>query len=231
MAKEEFRVETKKERILRIAGEKVKAEDRKARREKFERFKQGISKSFERRDTSKAIERREKAIRGTLTALGIIRESYPSKRISNIRRLKQVQITRSKPYSKINSNINKQQLIEEYNRLRLQQALQQKQVNETQSESFRRLRDSLIRIQNKGRNDIARMNRINRERKALSSMMNLMKAHENMTNVNMDFTGVPEDNILLAPNTFKENPDDFILKQKRLTLMQTREGGNNLNFF
>jgi hypothetical protein len=39
-----------------------------------------------------------------------------------------------------------------------------------------------------------------------------MKAHENMIDTSMDFTGVkPEENILFAPNVFKENGDKLIV--------------------
>jgi hypothetical protein len=59
-----------------------------------------------------------------------------------------------------------------------------------------------------------------------------MKAHENMNPINMDFTGVnPEENILMAPSIFKENPENNILRTKKFNIMQTREAGNNLKFF
>ena len=40
-----------------------------------------------------------------------------------------------------------------------------------------------------------------------------------------------ENNILQAESVFKENPENNILRSRRLNLMQTKEAGNNLKFF
>ena len=65
----------------------------------------------------------------------------------------------------------------------------------------------------------------------ISEKGNLFKAHENMIPVRLDFTGVGQENILMAPSVFKENPEDNILRPKRLNILQSREAGTNLKFF
>jgi len=96
-----------------------------------------------------------------------------------------------------------------------------------------RMLDTIRRIQNKGKQDNIEQQRRLRERNMVGRSMNLMKAHENMINTDMDFTGVdPEQNILMAPSVFKENPNDVILRNNRggLSILNTREGGNDLHF-
>ena len=89
----------------------------------------------------------------------------------------------------------------------------------------------LRQVQNKGKLDNIEHSRRTEERRLVGRSMNMMKAHENMTKVRMDFTGVnPEENILMAENVFKENPENNILRPKRLNLLNTREAGNDLRF-
>lgn len=92
------------------------------------------------------------------------------------------------------------------------------------------LLDSIRRIQNKGKRDNIEQQRRHRERKMVSESTNLLRAHENMINPTMDFTGIPEDNILLARNTFKEDPENNILRKRR-SLLDTHSYGNQLKFF
>jgi len=108
---------------------------------------------------------------------------------------------------------------------------QEWRANNTVSPNTQRLLTQIRRIQNKGKSDNIAQQRRHWERRLVGANTNLMKAHENMINVHMDFTGIPEDNILMAPNVFKENPDNNILRTNRFNLMQTREAGNNLKFF
>jgi hypothetical protein len=63
--------------------------------------------------------------------------------------------------------------------------------------------------------------------------MNIFDAHRNMVDTTMDFTGIPQDNILLAPSVFQENPDNNILRNNRgsLSILDTKSGGNDLKFF
>lgn len=92
--------------------------------------------------------------------------------------------------------------------------------------------ENLRNIQTKGFRDDERMMRLIHERRAVAQAGNLLKAHENMKKVSLDFTGVnPEENILFAPNTFKENPEDMILRPKSSNILSTKRDGNNLNFF
>jgi len=104
-------------------------------------------------------------------------------------------------------------------------------ATETISPKTQRMLDTIRRIQNKGKQDNIEQQRRLRERNMVGRSMNLMKAHENMIDVRMDMTGVSEDNILLAPSVFKENPENNILNtQGRPSLLNTRDMGNDLRF-
>jgi len=89
---------------------------------------------------------------------------------------------------------------------------------------------NIRRIQNKGRVDNIEQQRRQHERKLVGQQMNLMKAHENMIQTKMDFTGVNSENVLMAPSVFKENAEDNILRSNRPNILQTREAGNTLGF-
>ncbi len=108
-------------------------------------------------------------------------------------------------------------------------------ADNTVSPNTQRMLTEIRRIQNKGQRDNIEQQRRIRERNIVGRSMNMMKAHENMTKTDMDFTRLPDGDlpILAAPNVFREREDgsDNILRQKRFSIMQTREAGNNLNFF
>ena len=89
--------------------------------------------------------------------------------------------------------------------------------------------ENLAKIQNKSKEDDQRHQRVIRERRAMGNAMNLMKAHENLNKVRLDFSGVSEDNILKAENTFKENPENNILRTRGRTILDTGED-NTLKF-
>lgn len=90
---------------------------------------------------------------------------------------------------------------------------------------------ALRRTQNKAKSDNIEEQRRHHERNMVGRAMNLMKAHENLVPVKLDFTGVnPDENILMAPSVFKENSEDNILRPKRLNILQTREANNSLFF-
>jgi len=100
------------------------------------------------------------------------------------------------------------------------------------SPSAREILTRLRRTQNLGKVANIRQQRIQKERRMISEKGNLFKAHENMIPVKIDFTGVdPNTNILMAKSVFKENPEDNILRPKRLNILQSREAGTNLKFF
>ena len=90
----------------------------------------------------------------------------------------------------------------------------------------------LRKTQNKGKNDNIRQQRILEERRIISQKGNMMKAHTNMIDTTMDFTGVDaETNILMAPNVFKETEENgHILKTNRPNILQTGITGNRLRF-
>ena len=105
-------------------------------------------------------------------------------------------------------------------------------AEQTISPRTQQMLDTIRRIQNKGKADNIEQQRRIRERNMVGRSMNLMKAHENMINTDMDFTGVSDENILMAPNTFRENPENNILRNNRgaFSILNTREAGNNLFF-
>lgn len=98
----------------------------------------------------------------------------------------------------------------------------------TVSPNTQRLMNNLRRTQLKARSDNIEQQRRHHERRLLSQQGNLMKAHENMVPVKLDFTGVSEDNILSAGNIFRENPEDHILRMRRRSILDTQE--NTLRF-
>jgi len=104
-------------------------------------------------------------------------------------------------------------------------------AEQTISPNTQRILDTVRRIQNKGKSDNIEQQRRIRERNMVMRSMNMMKAHENMIDTSMDFTGVkPEDNILFAPNVFKENAENNILRSRGANLLNTNSYGNTLNF-
>ena len=105
-------------------------------------------------------------------------------------------------------------------------------ARETLSPSATAILTRLRKTQNKGKMDNIRQQRILEERRIVSQKGNMMKAHTNMIDTTMDFTGVdPETNILMAPNVFRESPDNpHILRTNRLNILQTKEAGNRLRF-
>lgn len=102
-------------------------------------------------------------------------------------------------------------------------------AEQTVSPRTQRVLDTIRRIQNKGKTDNIEQQRRHRERQMVSDSTNLLKAHENMIDNKMDFTGT-EDNILSAPNIWKENQDNNIMSKRR-NILDTQSFGNNLKFF
>jgi len=97
------------------------------------------------------------------------------------------------------------------------------------SPNTQRLMEDVRRIQLKGKISNIENDRRHRERRMLGKLLSLFNAHKNMTNVKVDFTGVSEDNPLLAPNIWKENinnPNILIPRPSNVL-----SGENRLNFF
>jgi len=82
------------------------------------------------------------------------------------------------------------------------------------SPSAQALLTRLRRTQNLGKMANIRQQRIQKERRMLSEKGNLMKAHENMIPVRIDFTGVSENNILKSRNIFLESAENNILRKR-----------------
>jgi len=104
-------------------------------------------------------------------------------------------------------------------------------AKETLSPSANAILTRLRKTQNMGKMANIRQQRILEERRIISQKGNMMKAHTNMIDTTMDFTGVDQTNILMAPNVFKESPDNpHILKTNRPNTLQTGITGNRLRF-
>lgn len=105
-------------------------------------------------------------------------------------------------------------------------------AEKTVSPNTQRMLMDLKRIQNKAQADNIEQQRRIYEKRLLADQGNLLKAR-NLFGADSNTLNIleMEGNILTAPNVFKENPEDNILKTKRLNIMQTQEGGNNLQFF
>ena len=95
-----------------------------------------------------------------------------------------------------------------------------------------RTQEILLRLrktQLKGPRDDLEMQRRLEERRMVADAGNLMKTPFIFKTHQLDVTRVPEDNILKAPNTFKEDPENFILKKRARNILDTGED-NTLKF-
>jgi len=104
------------------------------------------------------------------------------------------------------------------------------EAERTLSPSAQRILLRLRRVQNRGKLDNIRQQRIHEERRIVQDKSNLFRAHENMIKVSMNFAGVDDTNILMAENVFKENPEDNILRSKRPSILNTKDTNNDLFF-
>lgn len=101
------------------------------------------------------------------------------------------------------------------------------------SPNTQRILDNLRRTQLKAQRDDVEQQRRHQERRMVASAGSLLATPYIFNRHQLNLTDVSGDNILMAPNVFKENPDGSgnILRPNRLNIMQTREAGNNLKFF
>ncbi|GAG59693.1 unnamed protein product, partial [marine sediment metagenome] len=74
---------------------------------------------------------------------------------------------------------------------RLQNAIQ----NQNVSENTKRILENVLRVQNKKFTDNARQQRIHRERELVSDATNLLNTPSIFKEAELDFTGIPENNI------------------------------------
>lgn len=87
----------------------------------------------------------------------------------------------------------------------------------------------IMLIQNKGKADDNRQQRILREKKLLEKSMSLLATPYIFKSHVVDMSGVTSDNILNSPNIMKENPEDHILRPSgRPSVLNT--GENTLRF-
>ena len=156
-------------------------------------------------------------------------------RVEQMRGLQQIQIVPQRQFQKMRVPTNQhRKLVQPGPSVADEELSFRKWSAETSiSPRTQRMLDQIRRIQNKGKSDNIEQQRRLRERNMVGRSMNLMKAHENMIDTDMDFTGVdPDQNILMAPSVFKENPDNNILRNSRggMSILNTQEAGNDLHF-
>lgn len=114
-----------------------------------------------------------------------------------------------------NSNRDHNEMLRQFEENKRYDAALSQVKNNQQSNSYRQIMANLLRTQNKGKRDVAISERRLRESRNVGRAQNLMKAHENMVKTTIDFTGVNSSNILMAENSFKENPENNILRKRK----------------
>lgn len=122
-----------------------------------------------------------------------------------------------------------------HNTLRNQMLAESELKNQQLSENTKRMLDRVREIQTRGQRQDDKMQRVLRERRILQDATDLMKTPSLFDSKNrrgkLDFSGVSEDNILFAPNIFREREDvRNMLRSNRFNILQTKESGNNLKF-
>lgn len=143
--------------------------------------------------------------------------------IQQLRRLKQLR--------RINNpelNTNRNAVLRKFHQDKFN-SLRKQQINETQISAHTRMQlETIARIQNKAKLQDAKMQRIKRERALLGDSMSLLNTPNIFKTHQLDFTGVSNDNILKSPNLFRENPEDFVLRKRGRSILDTQE--NTLKF-
>lgn len=103
-------------------------------------------------------------------------------------------------------------------------------ANNTVSPRTQQILIALRRTQNLAKTANVEHERRTHERNLVGKSMNMMEAHTNMVPIKLDFTGVNEENILMAPSLFKEDARNNLLRTNRLNILQTKEANNSLFF-
>ena len=101
----------------------------------------------------------------------------------------------------------------------------------TVSPNTQRLMDDLERIQLKAQRDDVEQQRRVFEKRLLAEKGNLLKARNlfGPESNNLNILEV-EGNILQAQNLFRENPEGNVLRPRGVSILNTREAGNDLRF-
>lgn len=102
-----------------------------------------------------------------------------------------------------------------------------KTIHPNTQKMLRKLRHTQL----KSERDDVEMQRRNKEKRMVASAGNILETPFVFNKHQLDTTGISQDNILLAPSVFREDPRDNILRTNKLNIMQTGEAGNNLKFF
>jgi len=104
-------------------------------------------------------------------------------------------------------------------------------VSAQTSPNTQQMLDNLRRTQLKGVRDDIDMQRRLREKAMLAQAGNILDTPFIFKKNQVDFTGVPEDNILMAPNLFLERQEDNILRPRGTSVLDTKSSGFRLKFF
>lgn len=128
------------------------------------------------------------------------------------------------------SNYNQKQILENYYKQRLIKKQEAIRKNSELSSNTKLLLENLQRIQTKADRDAEKMSRVVRERRLIQHATDLLKTPNVFAEKRglLDFTGVHSDNILKAENSFKEQPESFILRKRARNILDTKE--NTLRF-
>jgi len=97
-----------------------------------------------------------------------------------------------------------------------------KTISPNTQSMLRRLRYIQLKPQ---RDDVENQRRL-KERRIVASAGSLLATPYVFNRYQLDITGIKEDNILLAPNTFKNNPENNILKPRQVNILTPLEGNS-----
>lgn len=129
------------------------------------------------------------------------------------------------------SNVNEREIVARHEQLRRKALEESYDENRRLSTNTRLMLERLRQIQTKGARDNDRMQRVLRERRIIAQAGDLMKTPNLFKRDERNLNILQEDpnhDILLAPNTFKANPDNNILRPRGFNILQTNLTGNNI---
>jgi len=131
------------------------------------------------------------------------------------------------------TNLDRAEVFRRFQMEKNLELIKQLQEQNQLSKNTREMLKNVGRIQNKGRVDDSRVQRIRRERQIIQDSTSLLRTPNIFNHAILDFTGIPEDNILMAENIFKhdklKNPS--ILEPREHTILDTKKSNNTLRFF
>lgn len=133
------------------------------------------------------------------------------------------------------SNTNYRKTVEFYEQQRTARQIESVLKNRQLSESAKQILSRLMRTQNAGLEARNRIARIQREKKIISEAGNILKTpsiFSGKQDVDITPLEVPELNPTKAENLFsQEKQEQNRIKPRSLSILQTKEAGNDLKFF